>query len=69
MNYDKLLIYYYHMSRWKSHKADGSCSNKGVKATHLYWNNVKSISVNGRKCGWVYKVVMQYDAVYFCASY
>lgn len=62
MDYDKSPIHKYHMSRWKYTTPNGGCSNKSLKATHMYWNNCPQENWNGRKCGWTFEAVKQIDA-------
>lgn len=66
MDYEADFIGSLHMLRWKKTMANGNCSNKDLKATHLYYRDKEYHSTYGRG-GWIFEAVKIDDAI-ICAE-
>ena len=60
MNYSASHNGRFSMLRWKKTMTNGNCSNKDLKATHLYYREKGDW---GNKCGWIFPSVKIDDAI------
>ena len=72
MDYKNNFIGKYHMLRWKKTMANGNCSNKDLKATHLYYRDTTyegedNKYIKSNSSGWIFQAVKIDDAIY-CAE-
>ena len=59
MDYKADFIGLFNMLRWKKTMANGNCSNKSLKATHLYYRDPNY----GERGGWIFEAVKIGDAI------
>ncbi len=69
MDYKNNFIGKYHMLRWKKTMANGNCSNKDLKATHLYYRDKEYEGEKryGERGGWIFEAV-KIDNAIACAE-
>jgi len=66
MDYKANFVGLYSMLRWKKTMANGNCSNKSLKATHLYYRDPKEqVERYGHydRGGWIFEAVKIGDAI------
>ena len=65
MDYSANFIGKYHMLRWKKTMTNGNCSNKDLKATHLYYRDekYKGSVYETERGGWIFEAVKIADAL------
>lgn len=66
MDYSANFIGKFHMLRWKKTMSNGNCSNKDLKATHLYYRDEKwkgNSVYDTERGGWIFEAVKVADAL------